>query len=194
MKRNFVYDRWADAFIVVCKHGGGLKLDAAQAADIREGLAVLQNAACVFSPYIRGRGGSTIAAKMQSELRAALQKCGYSGGRRAVEAALNLFFLIIKKNEVHRLGKLCQVIDSRIKELSGVLDVIVESTGEPDAAFLETLKVRLTTDGGASDVEFTCRRKSELLGGCRIIIGSERIDFSVAGYLAEMQKTLAKSA
>jgi F0F1-type ATP synthase delta subunit len=191
MKRNFARERWAEAFISVSKpEECGLKLGAAEAAFIREGLAVLQTAARIFEPRLRDSGGSGAAVKMSSELRAALQKCGYSGGHRAIETALNLFFLLIQKNYANSLALLCRTIDKRIKELSGILDVIVEFTHEPEAAFLDALKTRLIAAGNAADVEFDCRQNSELLGGYRLEIGSERLDFSVAGSLASMKKIL----
>lgn len=188
----FATDRWAEAFIAVCAgtDGGVQRLTDAEYAVVQEGLAVLQALYSASGRRFLQERGLRSARKIKVVLEGALAASGYGGGSRGVETAVSTLVLLVKKQYFKHSGSLCAAIDKRSKELAGILDVIVETPAGAEAGFLDALKAEIIRQRGVKTVEIVEESKPELIGGCRVRIGGERFDFSIAGEIDRLKKAL----
>jgi F0F1-type ATP synthase delta subunit len=182
----FAVERWGQAFLNVCEKS------AAETGDTYEaGLSVLRAVATVAAP-MKGRiAGSTAAAKLESLLRGALSKLGYREKMlRCVETALASVFLLVKKEYFSNLSLLIQEIEQLIAQKKHIVTVYLECAQEPESSFVESVRKAFAEKTGASKVNVKVAVKPELISGCRLSIGSDRQDFSMARQLEQMEQAL----
>jgi F-type H+-transporting ATPase subunit delta len=184
-------ERWAAAFINACGvsgAGGDRSLDAAG-----EGLAFLKE----LCPQIRripgAVSGTTAAAQLERMLGAAIQRSRLSpeiAASPGLAAASRFIILLVRKSLFRHSGAVIQEIERILDQKRGILTVTVETPFPLEGEFQEALRRGLQKQTGASEVKLLIRIVPELLGGCRLRIGSESLDASLRGQIQKMAADL----
>ncbi|MDR2029476.1 MAG: F0F1 ATP synthase subunit delta [Treponema sp.] len=183
----FAPERWAAAFINACEAPGAV-LDAAG-----EGLAVLKEICPQVSRIPGVVSGSTAAAQLDRMIQAAIEKARLSPETAAspgLRAARRFIILLVRKGLFHHSGAAIQEIEKILDHRKGILTVTVETPFPPDGEFQEALKRGLQKKTGALGFKLLIRIVPELLGGCRLCIGSEFLDASLRGQIQKMAADL----
>jgi F0F1-type ATP synthase delta subunit len=177
--------RWAEAFL----HFTAAATDDGIGSDCREALAFLAVIAQNITKMPGNISGLRCATEMDRLLGKAIEAAAYqkSGG---IEAARALVFLLIKRGEIHELGQIIEEITRLAETRASVLTVRLDAATQPERAFLESLVATLKTRTRAKDVHLQVKLMPELLGGCRLSIGSEMEDYSIAGELQQLTEKL----
>ena len=175
---SFPAERWADAYLN------------AAGADAGAGLLILKSFALAVQnkPYtISGKASAVQAVHFIDSACARLNAGTKTQGILAAEAMLS--FLIARGN-FSFLKKFIAAIEKGAHQRDGVLEVSLETAEEAEAQFFDELKKTLQAKSGASSIILNTAVKPELLGGFRLIIGSQRQDFSLRGSLVQLEKQL----
>jgi F0F1-type ATP synthase delta subunit len=178
----FSADRWAEAYCAACETNGE---DPSQGLDLLE--AVLPFAG-KFDRY----AGTRAADEFISMVKQAAQKTAATENN----AALALIWLFVRRGYAKKGAGLTDAIDCLIDKRKGVLRARLETAAEDgmDADFLRNLETVLAKKHGANAVRISVTVKPELLCGYRCTVDGERVDYSLAGKLAQMERTLDKTA
>jgi F-type H+-transporting ATPase subunit delta len=197
----FVPERWAAAFINACDVcTTNITSDACTASDAcdtsdaaGEGLAVLKEI-CPQVDRIPGPvSGTSAAAQLDRMLRTALRESRPSPEAAAspgLAAAFRLIILLVRKGLFQHNGAVIREIEQILDRKRGILPVTVESPFSPDEEFREALKQGLRKKTGAREIKLRIRIVPELLGGCRLRMGSESLDASLKGQIQKMAADL----
>jgi F-type H+-transporting ATPase subunit delta len=184
-------ERWAAAFINACGVSGAMGDSSLNAAGA--GLAFLKE----LYPQIRhipgAVSGTTAAAQLERMLGIAVQRSRLSPETAAspgLAAASRLIILLVRKGLFRRSGAVIREIERILDHKRGILTVTVETPFPLDGEFQEALRRGLQKRTGASEVKLLIRIVPELLGGCRLRIGSESLDASLRGQIQKMAADL----
>ncbi|MDR0878084.1 MAG: F0F1 ATP synthase subunit delta [Treponema sp.] len=175
----FQSDRWALAFINALDASG---------SSCEEGLAVLQALVPGIKNIHRRLSGTTAASQLEKMIRQSAAQAGITA--TAMETAIRFIALLVRKNLFGRIDLVIKNIEKIIDERNGVLELTLESAQPLDVEFQNTLKTKLIQETGAKEIRIIPRLLPELLGGCRLLIGSEAIDASLRGRIRKMAADL----
>lgn len=171
-------ERWAQAFVDAC----------GEYAD--EGLAALGE----LAPCVRGipadAAGGAAAARLDRMIRTAREQCGAGAPTPGLDTAVRLLLLLTKKGLLRHIDAVIQGIGQILDRKKGILTVYAESAFPLEGEFAETLKDRLRRWTGAGEIRLIPRIMPELLGGCRLRMGSEIIDATLGGQLKKIARDL----
>jgi F-type H+-transporting ATPase subunit delta len=171
-------DRWAQAFTAACGEDAESGLSALKAL-----LACLR---CLPAPVT----GDYTARQLEGMMRRAAGAAGVSQTSRGFETAVRFILLLVKKGCFRQGGRAVEEIEDLLDRKKGILKVAVEAAVPPDPAFEAGLKTALRAKTAALQVEAEIRIRPELLGGYRLIIGSDVWDASLRGEIQNMARTL----
>jgi F-type H+-transporting ATPase subunit delta len=107
-----------------------------------------------------------------------------------LERAIRLAALLVRKNLRHLIVPVIREGERIIDAMRGTLEVRLESAGPMDGDILDALKQRLVAKTGAKQIRIVPVDAPELLGGCRLVIGTEAFDASLRGQIARMAADL----
>jgi F0F1-type ATP synthase delta subunit len=180
--------QWAEAYIDVCKTDvfeseGGIS---------DSGLEVLKSAEYCLSKIKGGISGIAAAAQFNGFLQKALEKSGYEQKDLSIESERAVLFLLIKKGHSTHLGLLISTIEKLIQKDKKILTINIDCVEAPPPPFIESLKKLYIEKTGAKEVIVLINIKPELLGGYRINISGERLDFSIKRRLEQLESRLSK--
>ncbi|GHV83162.1 hypothetical protein AGMMS50212_05020 [Spirochaetia bacterium] len=180
----FTPERWAAAYLKVAGTGENYEnLDA--------GLALIRAVASCFLRIKVDVSGSVCAAKFNGFVRYSLNKAGYAEKNRGIETACDLIFLLIKKGYLKKINKLANEIEKEIYIKKNILNVSLDTAKEADGVFLNALETKLKKQTGAAAIRFSIKINPELIGGYRIVCGSERQDYSLSRELKQLEAYLS---
>ncbi|MDR2069817.1 MAG: F0F1 ATP synthase subunit delta [Treponema sp.] len=171
-------DRWAQAFIAACGE------------DAESGLAALKALLASLSRLPAPVAGDYAACQMERMMRRAAGSAGVSPIPPGLERAIRFILLLVKKGGFRQGGRIAAEVENLLGRKKGVLKVTVEAAGPPDPAFEPDLKAAVRAKTAASEVEVEIRIRTELLGGYRLIIGSDVWDASLRGKIQNMARAL----
>lgn len=174
----FSAERWARAYMDECakadvKPEDGFEFFSA-AVKLLEKKAV----------YVEG----LTAAK---EVDSFISEAGPEARSPAVGIARALLYLLIEKRRFRYAGLLLAELQKQIDEKNRVLNAELDAVEEPDADFIEKLRWLIAGRYRATNVNFDVKLDKSLIGGYRLRVGSELLDWSYKRQLEEMGKTLA---
>jgi F0F1-type ATP synthase delta subunit len=171
-------ERWAAAFMDA----------AASPENADEGLAAFRALLPPVTGLRREVSGAGSARRLEGMIRAAASRAGLRSP--GLEGAIRLIVLLVKRGLLVYGGAVAEAIEKLLDEKKGTVEVTLESAFPPEEKFLEALKQELIKKTGAREIRVLPRTLPELLGGCRLRIGSESIDASLRGQLADMASDL----
>ncbi|MDR1232096.1 MAG: F0F1 ATP synthase subunit delta [Spirochaetaceae bacterium] len=177
----FSADRWAEAYCAACETNG---------EDPSQGLALLEAVLPLAGKFGRTMG-TQAADKFISMVKQAARKTAVTGNN----AALALVWLFVRRGYAKNGAGLADAIGRLIDKRKGVLRAELETASEDglNADFLRDLETVLAEKYCANAVRISAAVKPELLCGYRCTVGGERADYSLAGKLAQMERTLDKT-
>ena len=191
----FIPERWATAFI---------HLLATQGGEAEEGLTALRTLASWVKSLPGAVFGSSAAERLEKLIRDGLKSMpdfspqfqpeGSNLSFPAMEAALRLVVLMVKKNAIRHIDEVIDEIKKILDKKNGIVQVSVEHAlpeGFPPGDGAERIKDAIKKQTGAVRVDITERVNPELIGGYRLRIGDEIIDASVRSQLRELETSLA---
>jgi F-type H+-transporting ATPase subunit delta len=168
---------------------------------VGRGLSLLRLLCPVIdSIHAGGRGepsGTAAAAQLEGMLRTALKEAGGSAGdpasgeARTDEITLRFLLLLVRRGCFGHTGRIIERIGEELDTLRGFLRAGLESPFPPEEGFKKDLEGKLAGKTGAKGVTFEVKIVPELLGGCRLRIGTEIIDASLRALLKKMEADLA---
>ncbi|MDR1317423.1 MAG: ATP synthase F1 subunit delta [Spirochaetales bacterium] len=172
----FAAGRWARAFLAAC------------ADKKEEGLAVLK-AFESCAPAAFWGSGSGAAERLGRILSgAAGGRAGESGA--GFEAARRTLMLLVRKGGARYLPALVREAQAAWDAENGIWTFVLESAFPPDEEFTQTLRKALQEKTAARQIRLNVRLMPELIGGCRLRIGTQLLDASVNGQLHRMAADL----
>lgn len=115
---------------------------------------------------------------------------GESGAGAGFEAARRTLMLLVKKGCAKRLPALVREAQAVWDAENGIRNFVLESAFPPDAEFTQTLQKTLQEKTSARQIRLSVRLMPELIGGCRLRIGTQLLDASVNGQLHRMAADL----
>ncbi|MDR2500557.1 MAG: F0F1 ATP synthase subunit delta [Treponema sp.] len=178
----FQAERWARAFVLACEGEGG--------GAAESGLRMLR----ALEPAIGGIpglvSGAFAARQLDRMLRAALAQARVPPEDRGPEYARRLIYLLVQKGAAGRLGELSHAIGRALEKQRGLMPVILESASHPPEDFTAALTAVLQEKTGAKGIALEIRLAPQLLGGCRVRMGSASWDASLRGMLRKMARDL----
>jgi F-type H+-transporting ATPase subunit delta len=174
----FLPERWAAAFIGA----------APSPENAEEGLAVFKALLPPVTGLRREVSGAGAALRLEGMIRAAASQTGIRPP--GLEGAIRLIALLVKRGRLTCGGEVADAIEKLLDEKKGTVTAVLESAFPPGEEFLAALQQELIKKTGAGRVRILPRTLPELLGGCRLRIGSESIDASLRGQLAKMAADL----
>jgi hypothetical protein len=200
----FVPTRWAQGFVNAAAGRG----DAVNGAgDTVNGAGDTRTAFCalelvkVMGPVllsVKGHVAGTVAARRLGQLIhrvfAAVPPEDRGPESRSRELALGLMLLLVQRNLLNHIDQLIGVIEQELDSRQGILRAHLEFAQDPGAEFLDQLKKSLMAKTGAAGVRLSTSTVPALLAGCRLRIGSDRIDASLQTRLKELEADLAATA
>jgi F-type H+-transporting ATPase subunit delta len=127
-------------------------------------------------------------------LRAALKEAApdrAGGEAETEEITIRFLLLLVKRGFFGHVDSIAERIGVELDELRGFLRVSLESPAPPEEGFRKDLEGKLAEKTGAKGVALKVEIVPELLGGCRLRIGSEVIDASMRALLKKMETDLA---
>jgi hypothetical protein len=143
---------------------------------------------------IPGRmGGQGDAARLERTLRTAagaVKGAATDDDTAGLERAIRLAVLLVRRNLRHLVVPVIREGERIVDAMKGTLEVRLESTGPMDGDFLDALKEQLAAGTGAKQIRIIPVKEPGLLGGCRLVIGSEAVDASLRGRIAKMAADL----
>jgi F-type H+-transporting ATPase subunit delta len=170
----FVAERWAQAFINVL----------GEEAD--EGCAVFQALLPGLTGIKPAHTGGVFARHLEELIRSAMDRAGQRG--RGAEYACRLAVLLARKHCLKYAALLGREIALVLDRRRGIMPVVLEVPFSPDEelrGFLEgTLRKKL------GKIRLDTRIVPELIGGCRVRMGSDLFDASIEGQLKKMAADL----
>jgi F-type H+-transporting ATPase subunit delta len=167
-------DRWAQAFTAACGE------------DAENGLSALKALLACLSRLPAPVTGDYAARQLEGMLRRA---AGFQSSR-GIETAIRFILLLVKKGCFRQSGRTAAEIENLLDRRKGVLKATVEAALPPDPVFEADLKAALRAGTAASEVKTEIRLRPELLGGYRLIIGSDAWDASLRGEIQNMARAL----
>jgi hypothetical protein len=173
-------------------------------AEAEEALGALKALAPALEAIPGRAGGRSDAARLERMLREAAGATrtagtgqaagagqeGAADGTAGLERAIRLVVLLVRKNLRHLVAPVIREGERIIDAMKGTLEVRLESAGPMDGDILDALKERLAAETGAKQIRIVPVDESELLGGCRLVIGSEALDASLRGRIGQMAADL----
>jgi F-type H+-transporting ATPase subunit delta len=172
----FAERRWARAFLDAC---GDKKED---------GLAALRVFKSCAGKWYVGTG-SFAARRLFRVLREAVEASG--GGENAgILAACRTLTLLVQKGLAKYLGSLEAAAEKMWEAENGILTAGLDSAFPLDEGFTDTLKGAIAGKTAVREVRLSVRLMPELIGGCRLHIGTECLDASLRGQLHKMAADL----
>ena len=169
----FAADRWAQAFMNVC------------AGAQEEGLAVFQ----AFADGIRrARIGSGSGAEKRFE-KLVRDSLG-AAPQGAAAAACRTLALLLRKGMSRHIPAVAREARKLWEAQNGILNATLDSAFPPEADFTDALAAALREKTAAREVRLKLRLMPDLIGGCRLYMGSECLDASVRGQLKKMAADL----
>jgi F0F1-type ATP synthase delta subunit len=179
---KFHPDRWAQAFINACGE------------DADAGLAALKALLACLSRLPAPVSGAYSARQLERMIRHAVAEAGPGVPAAATEAgletAIRFILLLVKKGRFPQGAQAAGTAETLLGRKKGILKVMVEAAFPPDPAFEADLKAALLKKTAASGIDAEIRIRPELLGGVRLIIGSEMWDASLRGRVQDLERTL----
>jgi F-type H+-transporting ATPase subunit delta len=180
----FAAGRWARAFLAAC----GDEKD--------EGLAVLKTLdSC--APAAFWGSGSGAAQRLGRLLSGAAKRgAGESGAGAGTDvgagfsAACRTLMLLVKKGCAKHFPALVREAQAVWDAENGIHTLVLESAFPPDEEFMETLRRAIQEKTAARQIHLNVRLMPELIGGCRLRIGTQLLDASVSGQLHKMAADL----
>jgi F-type H+-transporting ATPase subunit delta len=158
------------------------------ATEAEEALAALK-ALAPFLEAIPGRaGGRSDAARLERMLREAAGTV--PEGAAGLERAIRLIVLLVRRNLRNLVVPVIREGEKILDAMEGTLEVRLESAGPMDGDILDALKQRLAARTGVKQIRIVPADDPELLGGCRLVIGSEALDASLRGQIGQMAADL----
>jgi F-type H+-transporting ATPase subunit delta len=181
---KFHPDRWALAFINACGE------------DAEAGLAALKALLACLSRLPEPVSGAYSARQLERMIRHAVSEAGEGGGEPAaeteagLETAIRFILLLVKKGRFPQGAKAAGAAEILLGRKKGILKVRVEASFPPEPAFEADLKAALLRKTAASGIDAETIIRPELLGGVRLIIGSEMWDATLRGRVQDLERTL----
>jgi hypothetical protein len=170
--------------------------------EAEEALAALKALAPALEAIPGRMAGRSDAARLERMLRGAVrdtvQAAGTASGAgnagsadgAGLERAIRLAALLVRRNLRHLAVSVIREGERIIDAMKGTLEVRLESAGPMEGDLLDALKQRLAAKTGAKQVRIVPADDPELLGGCRLVMGSEALDASLRGRIAQMAADL----
>ncbi|MDR1096239.1 MAG: F0F1 ATP synthase subunit delta [Spirochaetaceae bacterium] len=174
----FNADRWAEAYCAACDTNG---------EDPSQGLGLLE-AVLPFAGKFGRITGTQAADEFVSMVKHAAQETAATGNN----AALALVWLFVRRGYAKHGAALTDAVGCLIDKRKGVLRAELETATEDglDAGFLRDLETALAKKHGANAVRIAAAVRPELLCGYRCTVDGERMDYSLAGKLSQMERAL----
>jgi F-type H+-transporting ATPase subunit delta len=170
----FVAERWAQAFI-----------NALGEAAEEEGLAVFR---ALLAGFEGVHVGGAFTGQLEGMIRAAMKRSGLNS--RGAEYACRLTALLARRHYFKYAGLLARSIALVLDRRRGIVPVLVEVPFPPDKELQDVLEETLQERMG--QIRLDTRIVPELIGGCRLRIGSDLFDASIRGQLKKMAADLGK--
>jgi F-type H+-transporting ATPase subunit delta len=178
-------ERWAAAFI------GAAGDNAAGAfAVLKTLLPPLGQVHGVISGFAASKQLEGILRRAADQVRGS----GQGAVERELETALRFLVLVVRKGCFGRVRQFCEAIEAALNRKKGVITALVESARPLDGDYQSMIKERIRARAGAPEVKLQFRIVPELLEGCRIRIGSERLDASLRSQLIKLAAALGAGA
>jgi F0F1-type ATP synthase delta subunit len=133
--------------------------------------------------------GLADARKADAAIAAALKSIDYVPNR-GVEAARATIFLLIKRGYFRNFDILIHEIERISDVKANILTARLDSASDPGADFIDKIKEGIRAQYGVDKVFLSVEIKPELIGGCRLTIGSNMQDFSLEGRLKQLSEKL----
>jgi F0F1-type ATP synthase delta subunit len=175
----FSADRWAEAYCAACETNG---------EDPSQGLALLET----VLPFAAGRfgriTGTQAADKFITMVKHAAQKTAATG----INAAIALVWLFVRRGYAKHEAVLTDAVSRLIDKRKGVLRAELETATDDglNADFLHDLETVRAKKFGANAVRISATVQPDLLCGYRCTVDGERMDYSLAGKLLQMERAL----
>ena len=206
----FHAEQWAEAFLDICaRQQAGASASGAAFDAAYEGLEALKT----LSPLILGIknhvSGISDAQQLDRMLRYSLKqaiKADKSADKSAdlsadsfaenpgVEYACRLIFFLVRYGYIHHLTELTAKISDVLNKRRSVLTGILEAAFPVDQIYLDRFKDSLKAKFQVQDVALEVRIVPALLGGCRLRIGSDSWDGTLAKQLQRLEQVLEASS
>jgi F0F1-type ATP synthase delta subunit len=192
----FYAGRWADAFIAACGHGLSKSDEAALKVNVEAGVSALKALYGGLERIHRDDlSGSSDAARLDAVLGKALDKAMKSDSakspeRDAGQRSRRILVLLVKNGFWKQAETLIALLEERLETMQGILRVYLTAASEADKAFLSGLEQTLKEQTGAQGVNMQVSLNPALIGGCRIRINGELLDYSISGQLKKMKETM----
>lgn len=171
-------DHWARAFVAACGE------------DAESGFSALKTLLACLDRLPAPVSGTYLACQLEGMMRRAAGSTGVSPIPRHLEMAIRVILLLVKKGCFQQRARVVAEVENLLRRKKGILKATVEAAVPPDAAFEADLKAALCRKTASSGVEVEIRIRPELLGGYRLIIGSEAWDASLRGGIQSMARAL----
>jgi F0F1-type ATP synthase delta subunit len=175
---KFHPDRWAQAFINACGE------------DAEAGLAALRALLACLSRLPAPVSGAYSARQLERMMRHAVAETGRGETEAGLETAIRFILLLVKKGRFSRGAQAVGTAETLLDRKKGILKVKMEAAFPPEPAFEADLKAALLKKTAASGIDAETRILPELLGGVRLIIGSEMWDASLRGRVQDLERVL----
>jgi F0F1-type ATP synthase delta subunit len=195
-------DRWAQAFVNACNASAACGESGVHdisgvhdTGGAEAGLAALKALFAALNRLPAPVSGTFSARQLDGMIRRAIAESGLSAGDRngGLEMAVRFILLLVRKGFFKYGGKVIGEVETILNRERGILKVRVDAALPPESAFEEALKAALRRKTGAEEILTEIRVVPELLGGCRLLIGSEFWDASLRGQLQSMARDLGAS-
>ncbi|MDR2160048.1 MAG: F0F1 ATP synthase subunit delta [Treponema sp.] len=174
-------------------HAAGAAVSPAAVAKAEDALGALKALAPCLENIPGRMGGRDDAARFERMIRRAagiMPEDGTADDTAGLERAIRLVALLVRRNLRYLVVPVIREGEQIVDAMKGTLEVRLESAGPMEGDFLDALKERLAAGTGAKQIRIVPADDPKLLGGCRLIIGSEAIDASLRGRIAKMAADL----
>jgi F-type H+-transporting ATPase subunit delta len=169
----FVAERWAQAFVKVLGE------------DAEEGCAVFQALLPGLERIRPACTGGAFIRRLEELIRIALRRSGQSG--RGAEYACRFTVLLARRHCLKYAAPLGREIALVLDRRRGIMPIILEVPFAPDGepgGLEKILREKL------GEIRIDTRIVPELIGGCRVRMGSDVFDASIRGQLKKMAADL----
>jgi hypothetical protein len=172
----FAAGRWAQAFLDAC-------------ADKKEdGLAALKAIESCAPPAFWGSGSG--AAQRLGRALSGAPGISALGENPGILAACRTLMLLVKKDRVKHISEVVREAQAIWESENGILSVVIESAFPLDEEFTEILRKAIQEKTAARQLRLIPRVVPDLIGGCRLRMGTQCVDASVSGQLHKMAADL----
>jgi F-type H+-transporting ATPase subunit delta len=169
----FAAQRWAQAFMTACADGK------------EEGLAVFK-AVAEAAARMRTGAGTSAARRLEAMLKAGLGPSPDGGSLAACRTAL----LLVRKGLARHIPAVAREAEKIWERENRILRARVESAFPLDEEFTDELCVKIREKTAAREVRLDARVMPDLIGGCRLRLGTQCLDASLRGQLQKMAADL----